>query len=144
MYRYVIGRVTSKQNSVHYSVSKLEGPMTNLSPYTHRKIQKVTRQHKNATKNFDYKMIADRLTIVSWGNDIHPTSVGEEQSHREHVNLKQQLYLWFMGLLSCQQRFYFEYSGSAFTIIWKWTVFGLQRDNMLYQSMLAVHRLGFS
>ena len=29
------------------------------SPYTHRKIQTATRQHKNATKHFDYKIIAD-------------------------------------------------------------------------------------
>ena len=29
------------------------------SPYTHRKIQKATLQHKNATKNFDYTTIAD-------------------------------------------------------------------------------------
>ena len=31
------------------------------NPYTHRKIQKATWQHKNATKNFDYTTIADRL-----------------------------------------------------------------------------------
>ena len=36
------------------------------SPYTYRKIQKATWQHKNATKNFYYTMIADRLTTVSW------------------------------------------------------------------------------
>ena len=30
-------------------------------PFTHRKIQKATWQHKNATKNFDYTMIVDRL-----------------------------------------------------------------------------------
>ena len=42
------------------------------SPYTHRKIQKATRQHKNATKSLDYTTIADRL---SWGNDSHPTGV---------------------------------------------------------------------
>ena len=45
------------------------------SPYTHRKIQKATRQHKNATKNFDYTTIADRLRTVSWGNDSHPIGV---------------------------------------------------------------------
>ena len=43
--------------------------------YTHRKIQKATRQHKNATKNFDYKTIADWLRTVSWGNDSNPISV---------------------------------------------------------------------
>ena len=36
------------------------------SPYTDRKIQKATWQHKNATKNFDYTTIADRLRTVSW------------------------------------------------------------------------------
>ena len=45
------------------------------SPYTHRKIQKATWQLKNATKNFDYTKIADRLRTVSWGNDSHPTDV---------------------------------------------------------------------
>ena len=38
-------------------------------PYTEKKIQKATWQHKNATKNFDYTSIADRLRTVSWGND---------------------------------------------------------------------------
>ena len=33
----------------------------------------VTTQ--NATKNFDYTTIADRLRTVSWGNDSHPTGV---------------------------------------------------------------------
>ena len=32
-------------------------------------------QHKNATKNFDYTTIADRLGTGSWGNDSHPTGV---------------------------------------------------------------------
>ena len=45
------------------------------SPYTDRKIQKVMRQHKSATKNFDHKTIAERLRTVSWGNDSHPTGV---------------------------------------------------------------------
>ena len=46
------------------------------SPYTDRKIQKVTWQHnKKATKNFDNTTIADRLRTVSWGNDSHPTGV---------------------------------------------------------------------
>ena len=30
---------------------------------------------KNATKNFDYTMIVDRLRTVSWSNSSHPTSV---------------------------------------------------------------------
>ena len=45
------------------------------SPYNHRKIQKATRQHKNATKNFEYTTIADQLRTVSRGNDSHPTCV---------------------------------------------------------------------
>ena len=45
------------------------------SPYTDRKIQKATWQHKNATKSFDYTTIADRLRTVSWGNDSHPNGV---------------------------------------------------------------------
>ena len=36
-------------------------------PYTDRKIQKATGQHKNATKNVDYTTIADRLRTISWG-----------------------------------------------------------------------------
>ena len=40
--------------------------------YTHRKIQKAMWQHKNATKNFDYITIADRLRTVSWSNGSHP------------------------------------------------------------------------
>ena len=45
------------------------------NPYTHRTIQKATWQHKNATKNFDYTTIADRLGTVSWSNSSHPTGV---------------------------------------------------------------------
>ena len=45
------------------------------NPYTNRTIQKATWQHKNATKNFDYTTIADRLRTVSWSNSSHPTGV---------------------------------------------------------------------
>ena len=45
------------------------------APYIHRKIQKATWQHKNATKNFDYTAIADRLRTVSSSNNNHPTGV---------------------------------------------------------------------
>ena len=31
--------------------------------------KKTTWQHKNATQNFDYTTIADRLRMVSWSND---------------------------------------------------------------------------
>ena len=33
----------------------------------------VTTTRKNATKNLDYRTIADRLRTFSWGNDSHPT-----------------------------------------------------------------------
>ena len=45
------------------------------NPYTHRTMQKATLQHKNATQNFDYTTIADRLRTVSWSNSSHPTGV---------------------------------------------------------------------
>ena len=44
------------------------------SPFTHRKIQKATWQHKNATKNFDYTTLADQLRTVILDNDSHQTS----------------------------------------------------------------------
>ena len=34
-------------------------------PYTHRQIQKATQKHNNASKNFDFTTIADRLRTVS-------------------------------------------------------------------------------
>ena len=49
--------------------------MYDKSPYTDRKIQKETWQHKNATKNFDYTTIVVRLRMVSWGNDSFLTGV---------------------------------------------------------------------
>ena len=45
------------------------------SPYTDRKSKKQRDNIKNATKNFDYTTIADRLRTVSWGNDSHPAGV---------------------------------------------------------------------
>ena len=42
-----------------------------LSPMTKSPIpteNSAYRQHKNATKNFDYKTIADRLRTFSWSN----------------------------------------------------------------------------
>ena len=47
----------------------------NKSPFTNRKIQKITWQHKNATKNSDYSTIVDRLRTDSWSYDSHPTGV---------------------------------------------------------------------
>ena len=49
-------------------------PMTEaLTPTEKSKKQRVNT--KNATKNFDYTTIADRLRTVSWGNDSHPAGV---------------------------------------------------------------------
>ena len=45
------------------------------SPFTHRKTQRATRQHTNATQNIEYTTIADRLRMVSWGNKSHLTGV---------------------------------------------------------------------
>ena len=45
------------------------------SPYTHRKIQQATWQHKKHHQNFDYTTIADRLRTVSWSNSSYPTGV---------------------------------------------------------------------
>ena len=43
------------------------------SPYTHIKITKKQRDNiKNATQNFDYTTIADRLRTVSLSNSSHP------------------------------------------------------------------------
>ena len=41
-------------------------------PYS---LRKKMQRDKNATKNFDYTTIADRLRSVSWINEIHPTCV---------------------------------------------------------------------
>ena len=47
------------------------------NPYTHRTIQKATWQHKNATKNFDYTTIADRLRTVIWSNSFSTVAVDD-------------------------------------------------------------------
>ena len=43
-----------------------------LSPVTKAPIpsenKKVSRQHKDANKNFDYTTIADRIGMVGWSN----------------------------------------------------------------------------
>ena len=36
---------------------------------------KINGQHKNATKNFDYTTIADRIRTVSWSDNSHPTGM---------------------------------------------------------------------
>ena len=45
------------------------------SPTATAKSKNATWQHKNATKNFDYTIIAVRLRTVSWGKDSHPPGV---------------------------------------------------------------------
>ena len=49
-------------------------PMTK-APTSTEKSKKQRDNIKNATKNFDYTTIADRLRTVSWSNSCHPTGV---------------------------------------------------------------------
>ena len=65
----------------------LLSPMTKSLHYMHWKIDIATRQHTNATTNFDYTTIADRHRTVSWSNDSHSTGVvkpvyGSQPSHQ--------------------------------------------------------------
>ena len=45
------------------------------SPYTHGKLKKCQMTTQNATKNFDYTTIAERLRTVSRSNDSHPFKI---------------------------------------------------------------------
>ena len=45
------------------------------SPHIHKKIQKTTWQHKNATKTFNNTKIADRLMTVSLSNNSDLTGM---------------------------------------------------------------------
>ena len=45
------------------------------TPTPTEQYKKQRDDHKNATKNFDYTTIADRLRMVSWGNDTQRTVV---------------------------------------------------------------------
>ena len=48
-----------------------EGDLTqsyDKTPYTNRKFENQRTTYTNATKNFDYTTIADRLRTVSWSN----------------------------------------------------------------------------
>ena len=64
-------------NSLHREKGRDLTQSYDKSPYIDRKIQKATRQHKNATKNFYYTTITQRYRrrTVSWSNDSHPTGV---------------------------------------------------------------------
>ena len=50
------------------------GPMTK-APTPTEKAKQQRDSIKNATKNFDYTTIVDRLRTVSWSNSSHPTGV---------------------------------------------------------------------
>ena len=54
---------------------------------TYRKIQKATWQHNNATKNFDYTTLADRLRTVSWRYSSHSTGVVKPVYERSSFQL---------------------------------------------------------
>ena len=62
----------------NYSQEKKEeiwlSPMTNAPTLT-EKSKKQRDNIKNATKNYDYTTIADRLRTVSWSNSSYPTVV---------------------------------------------------------------------
>ena len=45
------------------------------SPCAHRMIHKSNATTQNATENFDYTTIADRLRTVGWSNDSYTTGV---------------------------------------------------------------------
>ena len=49
---------------------------------------KVKRQHKNATKDFDYTTIADRLRTVSWSNYCHATGLVKPVSFKMEGHAK--------------------------------------------------------
>ena len=46
-----------------------------LSPMTKALTPTENFQHNNATNNFNYTTIANRLGTVSWSNNIRPTGV---------------------------------------------------------------------
>ena len=50
-------------------------PMTKAPTSTEKKSKKQRDNTKNATKNFDYTTIADRIRTASWSNSSHPTGV---------------------------------------------------------------------
>ena len=46
-----------------------------LNPMTETLYQQKIEQHKNATKNFDYTTITERLRTVSWSTNSYPNDV---------------------------------------------------------------------
>ena len=56
---------------INFVEREKEGDLTqsyDKTPYTNRKFENQRTTHTNATKNFDYTTIADRLRTVSWSN----------------------------------------------------------------------------
>ena len=53
----------------------------------HKKYKKQRDNTKNATKNFDYTTIVDRLRTVSLSNNSYPTSVVKPytSAHQSHL-----------------------------------------------------------
>ena len=49
-------------------------PMTKV-PTPIEKSKKQRDHIKNATRNFNYRTIADRISTVRWSNSSHPTDV---------------------------------------------------------------------
>ena len=59
----------SVPSMLHFDEREKEGDLTqsyDKTPYTNRKFENQRTTHTNATKNFDYTTIADRLRTVSW------------------------------------------------------------------------------
>ena len=69
------GDITSKARWYHILLINSKTAPHTKAPTPTAKIQKATWQHKNATKNFDYTTIAERLRTVSRSNSSHPTGV---------------------------------------------------------------------
>ena len=55
--------------------------MTNVPTLT-EKSKKQRDNINNATKNFDYTMITDRIRTVSWSNSSYPTGVVKPVNER--------------------------------------------------------------
>ena len=72
--RKITRTIAGNCNSINNCLRK-EEEIWLRKPLYHQKIEKVKRQHKDATKNFDQLTIADRLRVVSWSNYCHPPGV---------------------------------------------------------------------
>ena len=81
-------------NSSTYEKKKEIGlsPMTNAPTLT-EKSKKQRDNMKNATKNFDYTTISDRLRTVSWSNSSYPAGVVKPVYERSTFPLAAMHYL---------------------------------------------------